>query len=77
MSAMTRINTVMLAVGPVLGALASAQTAPPPDGWPVFSYQGVVTDKEELDYNPTGEFIFPSVFYAVAHLADPLGEWYL
>ena len=58
-------------------ALASAQTAPQPDGWPIFTYQGVITNKDELRYNPTDEFIFPSVFHAGAYLAEPLAEWYL
>ncbi|SPO06341.1 uncharacterized protein DNG_09030 [Cephalotrichum gorgonifer] len=63
--------------GVLLATLASAQTAPAPHGWPVFSYQGVLTDKDTLKYNPTDEFIFPGVFHAGAHLGDPLGEWYL
>ncbi|MBM7821047.1 hypothetical protein JOE63_003524 [Cellulosimicrobium cellulans] len=44
---------------------------------PVFEYRGVITDKESMTYNPTDEFIFPSVFHAGAYLDDPLGEWYL
>ncbi|MGN6240442.1 MAG: DUF1349 domain-containing protein [Cellulosimicrobium cellulans] len=44
---------------------------------PVFEYRGVITDKESMDYNPTDEFIFPSVFHAGAYLDAPLGEWYL
>ncbi|UFU08006.1 DUF1349 domain-containing protein [Ruania halotolerans] len=56
---------------------AAAETADPPPGWPEFGYQGVITDKDELDFNPTDEFIFPSVFHAGEHLSDPLGEWYL
>ncbi|KAF4459413.1 hypothetical protein FALBO_13830 [Fusarium albosuccineum] len=61
-----------------LATLASAQTAsPPPDGWPEFEYQGVITDRAKLKYNPTNEFIFPSVFHAGAYLDEPLGEWYL
>lgn len=67
----------MLAIGTLLITLAAAQTASPPDGWPAFTYQGVVTNKDELEYNPTDEFIFPSVFHAGEHLDEPLGEWYL
>ncbi len=51
--------------------------APPPEGWPEFGYQGVITDKSQMDYNPTNEYIFPSVFHAGAHFENPLGEWYL
>ena len=67
----------MLAIGALLITLAAAQTAEPPDGWPAFNYQGVITNKDKLEYNPTDEFIFPSVFHAGAHLEEPLGEWYL
>ena len=56
---------------------ASAAVDPPPAGWPDFGYQGVVTDKATMTYNPTDEFIFPSVFHAGEHFDDPLGEWYL
>lgn len=44
---------------------------------PVFEYAGEVTVAETLRYNPTGEFVFPSVFHASEHFANPLGEWYL
>ncbi|PWD49915.1 hypothetical protein C8046_03685 [Serinibacter arcticus] len=57
---------------------AAAETAPPPAGWPEFGYQGVITTKDaDTIWNPTDEFIFPSVFHAGAHLEDPLAEWYL
>ncbi|WP_194410488.1 DUF1349 domain-containing protein [Microbacterium cremeum] len=55
----------------------AAAAAPAPEGWPEFGYQGVITDKSKMIYNPTNEYIFPSVFHAGAHLDDPLGEWYL
>lgn len=44
---------------------------------PFFEYGGILTDPDELSWNPTDEFIFPSVFHAGAHFDDPLGEWYL
>ncbi len=62
-----------LVVAP-LAATAPANAAPP---FPEFVYQGVITDKSEMLYNPTNEFIFPSVFHAGEYLDDPLGEWYL
>ncbi|WP_265522647.1 DUF1349 domain-containing protein [Oerskovia flava] len=64
-------------------ASAAATTAPPAapapseSDLPVFDYRGVITEPDEMIYNPTDEFIFPSVFHAGAHLEDPLGEWYL
>ena len=56
---------------------AAANEAPTQEGLPVFQYQGIITDKETMSYNPTDEYIFPGVFHAGAHLEDPLGEWYL
>src|SRR5690606_20301514 len=46
---------------------------------PVFTSTGAIVDPldETLPHNPNQEFIFPSVFHAGAHLAEPLGEWYV
>lgn len=57
--------------------ITPAAVAPQPEGWPQFGYQGVITDKSEMQYNPTNEFIFPSVFHAGEYFENPLGEWYL
>ena len=70
-------SAARLLVGGLLASLATAQTAPPPSGWPKFTYQGVVTNKDTLKYNPTDEFIFPSVFHAGRYLGNPLAEWYI
>ncbi len=56
-------------------ATAGGDGVPPP--LPTLEFSGRVIDKEEMDYNPTDEFIFPSIFHAGEHLSDPLGEWYL
>ncbi|UEJ81403.1 hypothetical protein Bra3105_11170 [Brachybacterium halotolerans subsp. kimchii] len=75
-----------LAVGAAgLGALATP-FAPAPDAhaegeergghhFPRFVYRGVIT--EDLDYDPTGEVIFPSVVHAGRYVRHPLGEWHL
>lgn len=58
----------------------SRASAPPgASDLPVFTSTGPILDPgdDSLPHNPTGEFIFPSVFHAGAHLSDPLGEWYL
>jgi len=65
------------AVGPASATVSTAADAPSASDLPVFEYRGVVTDKESMSWNPTDEFIFPSVFHAGAHLDDALGEWYL
>ena len=55
----------------------AAQVAPPPSGWPEFYYKGIITYKDQLSYNPTNEFIFPTVFHAADYIENPIGEWYL
>ncbi|KAF7557895.1 hypothetical protein G7Z17_g274 [Cylindrodendrum hubeiense] len=70
-------GTLRLLVSMLVATLVSAQVAPQPDGWPQFTYQGIITEPSALKYNPTGEFIFPSVFHAGYYLDEPLGEWYL
>jgi hypothetical protein len=59
----------------VAGPVASQQA--PPAGWPKFTYQGVVTNKTVLKYNPTNEFIFQCVFHAGRWLPDARAEWYI
>lgn len=36
-----------------------------------------LTDPDQLRFNPSGEFIFPSLWHAGDDLTEPLGEWYL
>ena len=64
-----------LAVGVI--AATPAQQATALDPLPSYTYAGVVVDPDTQVYNPTGEFIFPTVFHAGEHFANPLGEWYL
>lgn len=85
------ISLALVSSGLTAGQAVAAETAPATalmaapistveatnTGLPQFGYGGEVTVADELDYAPTGEFIFPSVFHAGEHLADPLGEWYL
>ncbi|PZF82561.1 hypothetical protein C1I92_16130 [Jiangella anatolica] len=59
------------------GGLAATAPASADPVLPTFTYAGEVTVAEELSYNPTGEFIFPSIVHASEHFAAPLGEWYL
>lgn len=72
----------LLAGGPATAAapppaVGSAESGPSQEDLPVFVHRGVITDKETMSYNPTDEYIFPSVFHAGEHLEDPLAEWYL
>lgn len=60
------------ATGPAIAADGPSQ-----EDLPVFEYQGVITDKDEMSYNPNDEYIFPGIFHAGAHLEEPLAEWYL
>ncbi|ROR73821.1 DUF1349 domain-containing protein [Bogoriella caseilytica] len=63
--------------GPAAGAPEGGEGGPSESDLPVFEFAGILTDYDELEYNPNDEFIFPSVFHAGEHLDDPLGEWYL
>jgi len=80
MSVIRRARATVAAVALAALALAPLATAPPAvaaEPFPQFAFEGVITDKEKMLYNPTNEFIFPSIFHAGAYLDDPLGEWYL
>ena len=71
------IPTLALVVAATIPLGSLAASAAVGDDFPDFAYSGEVTDKSSLAYNPTGEFIFPSIFHASEYLADPLAEWYL
>jgi hypothetical protein len=80
MSVIRRARATVAAIALAALALAPLAAAPPAlaaEPFPQFAFEGVITDKEKMLYNPTDEFIFPSVFHAGAYLDDPLGEWYL
>jgi len=66
-----------VAAGVVAAGLVTPATAASAEPFPQFIFQGVITDKASMIYNPTNEFIFPSIFHAGAYLDEPLGEWYL
>ena len=53
------VNMLML-VGAILSTLTYATVLPPPAGWPIFTYQGVLTDN--LTYNPNNEYVPPFTF---------------
>ncbi|MET8907823.1 hypothetical protein [Micromonospora sp. NPDC004551] len=65
--------------GLLVAALAGAAPAAADTGldFPQFTYQGTAFDKSALAYNPTNEFIFPSVIRAADYFANPLGTYYL
>ncbi len=75
------LRAIAAALGLALGITAaplpgtSLPEAQAVDPLPTFTYTGRITTG--LSYDPTGEFIFPSVFHAGEYLDDPLGEWYL
>ncbi|MDR1386085.1 MAG: DUF1349 domain-containing protein [Propionibacteriaceae bacterium] len=74
-----RLSAALVAASLALAGLAVS--APPAAAagvnLPVFAYSGTITTPSAVAYNPTGEFIFPSVFHAGEYFDDPLGEWYL
>jgi hypothetical protein len=70
----------LLAVALAVTASASASGAEAesePFTFPEFSYVGTAFDKSDLAYNPTDEFIFPSVIRAADYFAEPLGTYYM
>jgi hypothetical protein len=46
-------------------------------GWPVFTYRGLPFSREDLDYNPTNELIFPCLRRVGGRAPSPLGRYYL
>ncbi|KQM82131.1 DUF1349 domain-containing protein [Agromyces sp. Leaf222] len=70
-------TVALAALAITLTPFTAAPAATAAEPFPQFVYEGVITDKEQMIYNPTDEFIFPSIFHAGAYLDDPLGEWYL
>lgn len=70
----------VIVVGALAAALVLTGLAPASadtDDLPVFVDGGVIIDDANAIYNPTGEFIFPSIFHAGEYFDSPLGEWYL
>jgi hypothetical protein len=52
-------------------------TAKALSGFPSFVYNQVSIDPANMSYNPTGEFIFPSVIKATDYFSSPLGTYYM
>ena len=75
-AAAASLLAVVLAVTASASA-SGAETASDPSTFPEFSYVGTAFDKGDLAYNPTDEFIFPSVIRAADYFAEPLGTYYM
>ncbi|MFX3633080.1 MAG: hypothetical protein ACE3L7_12295 [Candidatus Pristimantibacillus sp.] len=60
-----------------IAAVNHAPTASALAGFPTFNYGGVVLNPANLNYNPTGEIIFPSIIKASDHIANPLATYYM
>lgn len=71
--------TAAPAASPAPAASAPAASDSPGYDLPRFRSTGEIVDPldDTLPWNPTHEFIFPSLFHAGEHLDQPLGEWYL
>ncbi|TSB47463.1 hypothetical protein [Alkalicoccobacillus porphyridii] len=44
---------------------------------PNFEYMKTLIEPSEMEYNPTGEYDFPSVIRATDYFEEPLGEYYM
>ncbi|GAB6937967.1 hypothetical protein ACQP60_08255 [Isoptericola variabilis] len=58
-------------------AVEGTEAPDEPFTFPEFSYVGTAFDKADLAYNPTNEFIFPSVIRAADYFSEPLGTYYM
>ncbi|HZG78964.1 MAG TPA: hypothetical protein VEZ72_24140 [Paenibacillus sp.] len=66
------------AMAVLLGAAISpGGSASALEGFPAFENQATIVNPADLDYNPTGEYIFPTIVNASEHVANPLGTYYL
>lgn len=61
----------------VADAIRLVPTTAPTVTFPSFTYNGIALDPANLNYNPTGEIIFPSIIHAADHFSNPLGAYYL
>ncbi|GAA4261501.1 glycoside hydrolase family protein [Dactylosporangium darangshiense] len=73
-AAATGLVTAALAATP---AATASSAAAGPFSFPTFSYVGTAFDKSQLKYNPTNEFIFPSIIRAADYFTNPLGAYYM
>lgn len=80
MSLRSRCAALVIATAVLFSGVgtAHATTSPPEvDELPIFTSVGPVIDPLTTEtWNPTQEYIFPTIFHAGEHLDDPLGEWY-
>ncbi|NJP67256.1 hypothetical protein [Streptomyces spiramenti] len=70
----------VLAAGAGSAAAAPATSAAPaaaPGGFPEYRYLTTLLTPAQLDYDPTGEIIFPCVRGTAGRLRDALGRYYL
>ncbi len=56
---------------------ASPSPASALTGFPTFTHQGIIVNPPDLDFNPTGEYIFPTIIRAADYVANPLANYYL
>ncbi|WP_338320580.1 hypothetical protein [Streptomyces lonarensis] len=59
------------------GGAATAATASAPGGFPEYRYLTTLLTPSQLDYDPTGEIIFPCIRGTAGRLSGALGRYYL
>lgn len=69
---LTALSAILL-----MSIVAPGTSASALQGFPSFTHQGTVVNPPDLNYNPTGEYIFPTIVKASDHVANPLGTYYL
>ncbi|GLU50285.1 hypothetical protein [Nocardiopsis ansamitocini] len=74
-------GAVLLGTGAALAgagvATAAGASAAGPAGFPSYRYLRTAFNKNALSYNPTGEFIFPTIRGTVGRLSSARGRFYL
>lgn len=75
-SSQSEINEMLQAVHKAHRDFRNSVHAEQPN-FPIFEYQDIVIDPENMDYNPTDEYDFPSVIKATDYFDDPLATYYM
>ena len=68
---------LLLLVALAAGVLQTQPAAADQEGFPRFSPHGPLFDHDDLSFNPTDEWIFPTVLRAADYFEEPLGTYYL
>ncbi len=72
-----KIMASLISAMVVIALMVPASSTSGLTGFPEFTHQGTVVNPPDLNYNPTNEYIFPTIIKATDHISSPLGTYYL